>query len=123
MTTQTSTLNALFTSKSTDIHSLVNHSIEQGKIVNLPTAKEVNEVFLSLPKANRDKATYVLVFTIATLNDDKKLQYVLDKAIKTIADKETGVYEQDKAVTKCISLVKSYISLGQDLIDALATSA
>ena len=121
MTTQTSALNALFTSKATDIHTLVNHSIEQGKITSLPTAVEVNQVFLSLPKQSRDKTTYVLVFTMATLNDESKLQHILDKSIKSIADKETGVYEQDKAVTKCISLVKSYIALGQDLIDTLAS--
>lgn len=122
MTTQNPTsLNALFTSKATDIHSLVNHSIEQGKIVNLPTATEVNQVFLSLPKANRDKTTYILVFTLASLNDEGKLQHILDKAINTTADKETGFYVADKAVSKMISLVKSYIALGIDLIDSLST--
>ena len=119
MTTQN--LNALFTNKATDINHLVANSIEQGKIVSLPTAAEVNQVFLSLPKQSRDKTTYVLVFTMATLNDEQKLQHILDKGIASVADKETGVYELDKAVNKTISLVKSFIALGQDLIDSLAS--
>ena len=119
MTTQN--LNALFTNKATDISKLVADSIEQGKIVSLPTATEVNQVFLSLPKQSRDKTTYVLVFTMATLNDEQKLQHILDKGIASVADKETGVYELDKAVSKTIALVKAYISLGQDLINALAS--
>lgn len=119
MTTQN--LNALFTNKATDINHLVAGSIEQGKIVSLPTAAEVNQVFLSLPKQSRDKTTYVLVFTMATLNDEQKLQHILDRGIASVADKETGVYELDKAVTKTISLVKSFIALGQDLIDSLAS--
>ena len=121
MTTQTTNLNALFTSKATDIQYFVMDSIEKGTITTMPTPAEVNQVFLSLPKANRDKTTYVLVFTIATLQNDGKLQPILDKAISSIADKESKYYETDKAVTKMISLVKSYIALGQDLIDTLAS--
>ena len=122
MTTQNTTnLNALFTSKATDIQRFVMDSIEKGTITTMPTPADVNAVFLSLPKANRDKTTYVLVFTIATLHSDKKLQPILDKAISSIADKESKSYETDKAVTKMISLVKSYIALGQDLIDTLAS--
>ena len=122
MTTQNTTnLNALFTSKATDIQRFVMDSIEKGTIAAMPTPAEVNAVFLSLPKANRDKTTYVLVFTISTLHSDKKLQLILDKAISSIADKESKSYETDKAVTKLISLVKSYIALGQDLIDTLAS--
>ena len=122
MTTQNTTdLNALFTSKATDIQQLVMKSLENGKVVAMPTPAEVNQVFLSLPKANRDKTTYVLVFTIATLQNDGKLQSILNKAIHTVADKESTSYETDKAVAKMISLVKSYIALGQDLINILAS--
>ena len=120
-TTDTASLNALFTSKATDIHRFVMESIQNGVVGVMPTSAEVNKVFLSLPKANRDKTTYVLVFTIATLHSDGKLQPVLDKAISAVADKESKSYETDKAVTKMISLVKSYIALGQDLIDTLAS--
>ena len=122
MTTQNTTdLTTLFTSKATDIQHLVMESLEKGKVIDLPTPAEVNEVFLSLPKANRDKTTYVLVFAIATLHDAGKLQPILDKAINAIADKESKSYETDKAVAKMISLVKSYIALGQDLINILAS--
>ena len=120
-TTDTANLNALFTSKATDIQHFVMESIDKGTVVAMPTPAEVNQVFLSLPKANRDKTTYVLVFTITTLHDSGKLQPILDKAISSIADKESKSYETDKAVTKMISLVKSYIALGQDLIDTLAS--
>jgi len=127
MTTPTTTANtleldALFTSKATDIHAFVMNAIEESYITNFPDPDSVNKVFLSLPKANRDKTTYVLIYTMATLDSKGKLQSVLTKAIAAVADKDSRSFEKDKAVTKLISLVKAYITLGQELVNELSSS-
>jgi len=119
-TDTTAELTTLFTSKATDIQSFVLASMVDSEIESFPAPEDVNKIFLSLPKANRDKTTYVLIFTMATLHHKGKLQPILTKAISSVADKDSKSYEKDKAVNKLISLVKSYIALGKDLISILA---
>ena len=114
-------LTTLFTNKATDIQQFIIDTIKDSKIVSFPSPDDVNKVFQSLPKQQRDKTTYALIFTMASLHSDGKLQPVLTKAINTVADKETGTYELDKALSKFNGFIKAFILLGVDMIDTLST--